>query len=271
MGGTLRGPPPSRGLAWLGEAWPARRGGSGEAGAGMAGEARHGQFRQGKVGQGMEPTKLQEESMRATLPPVIVREVEFELNGDTPLLCHRWRGTCTEPPSRDLSRNVRFARALYYLGEGMTPGDVAAAEARVATGDFDGIRFGFPAVAFKHASVTVAGRLRRLGSGEMSQCEARCAFHVVPEVDDHIDLVEIHGTPEIRIDRLAINKHRYECVRALFPEWSVTLRIKYNSAAITEATIEELLNLAGYGVGVGEWRPEKDGDNGMFFATRRNP
>jgi len=52
--------------------------------------------------------------------------------------------------------------------------------------------------------------------------------------------------------------------RAEFHDWSVKLLIRYNRSAITPEQIAMLINNAGFAVGVGEWRPEKDGSHGTF-------
>jgi hypothetical protein len=52
--------------------------------------------------------------------------------------------------------------------------------------------------------------------------------------------------------------------RGEFVDWSCAISIKYNTNAVTAEQIVNLFNLGGFSVGVGEWRPEKDGRNGMF-------
>ncbi len=40
-----------------------------------------------------------------------------------------------------------------------------------------------------------------------------------------------------------------------------------NSGAISAEQIANLLNTAGFGVGIGEWRPEKNGSYGRFHVA----
>lgn len=99
--------------------------------------------------------------------------------------------------------------------------------------------FGFPCVAFKAASVGAC----RFSDG-IKMTEARGAFHVVGE------LAKIEGDPSMREDMV---------------------RIDYNRAALSAEQIVNLFNIAGFGVGVGEWRPEKDGSYGRFHvATQKD-
>lgn len=55
--------------------------------------------------------------------------------------------------------------------------------------------------------------------------------------------------------------------RPEFKHWRVKLPIKYNADKISLEQLVNLFNLAGFGVGVGEWRPEKDGQYGMFHVV----
>ena len=49
--------------------------------------------------------------------------------------------------------------------------------------------------------------------------------------------------------------------------WSTTLRISYDKALTSPEQIASLFLRAGYSVGVGDWRPEKDGDFGRFTVA----
>jgi hypothetical protein len=42
--------------------------------------------------------------------------------------------------------------------------------------------------------------------------------------------------------------------------------IKFNTSAISAEQVANLLNVAGFGVGIGEWRPERNGSYGRFHV-----
>jgi hypothetical protein len=52
--------------------------------------------------------------------------------------------------------------------------------------------------------------------------------------------------------------------RPMYETWSARLRFEYDAAILTIDDIVSLLDRAGFGIGVGEWRPEKNGDWGRF-------
>ena len=54
--------------------------------------------------------------------------------------------------------------------------------------------------------------------------------------------------------------------RGEFKQWSTTLNIRYNANVMSMEQIVNLFNIGGFSCGVGEWRPEKGGSNGMFHV-----
>lgn len=55
--------------------------------------------------------------------------------------------------------------------------------------------------------------------------------------------------------------------RGEFREWSADLAIRFNASVLSAEQITNLFNMAGFGVGVGEWRPERSGSFGMFHVA----
>jgi hypothetical protein len=117
---------------------------------------------------------------------------------------------------------------------------------------------GFPTIAFKQAAVSAGGRF----SDGLKMTELRGAFFIEGE------LVEITGKPTMREDMVRVGMGTADIrYRPEFKAWRVSLPIRYNADAISLEQIVNLFNQAGFGVGVGEWRPEKDGSNGMFHVA----
>ena len=96
---------------------------------------------------------------------------------------------------------------------------------------------------------------------------AKGAFHIVG------DLVEILGDPPImRTDIVHIGpfgkKTATPRYRPEFTNWRCKLIVRYNESAISPEQLWNLINVAGFSVGIGEWRPEKSGAGsfGMFHV-----
>ena len=124
----------------------------------------------------------------------------------------------------------------------------------------DGKHYGFPAVGVKAAMVDSAYRIFGRKMTDMR------AFFYVEGIDNE-ELVTINGTPRMREDMVrvgTINKVASPRYRAEFPEWSATIKITFVNNVITEKELVAYLQAAGFCCGIGEWRPEKGGQHGMF-------
>jgi hypothetical protein len=185
------------------------------------------------------------------IPELRIERMELRLVGDAPLICHRW-----SEKARQMMLDKQMKRAK------------SAKEAKSPEDDFrgslyalpDGTGYGFPAVGFKSAAVDACSHVDGI-----TKVEARGAFHL--EADSG-DLIRIDGVPSMREDmvRIAMGtadvRHRGE-----FKEWSCVVRIRYNANVLSCEQIVNLFNTAGFAIGVGEWRPARDGSFGMFHVA----
>jgi len=176
-----------------------------------------------------------------------IQEANIHLVGDTPLICHAW------------SKKAKQQMLDKQMG---TPS--CGREKKNPEQDFEDslyihpvCGYGFPSIAFKAAAVTACTSLGK----EVTKVQARQAFHVQGE------LVQIYGVPTMREDMVRIGMGIADIrFRGEFKEWSCNLNIRYNARALTLEQITNLFNIAGFAVGVGEWRPERDGQFGLFHV-----
>jgi len=189
-----------------------------------------------------------------TLTELAIQHASITLVGDSPLICHRW----SEKAKREMldkqmksARQIKAAKdpeadfwASLYILEDHPQHDVAK------------MRFGFPAVAFKNAAVDACSHI-----AGVTKVEARGAFHVVGEY------VTIKGTPTPREDMVRVGMGTADIrFRGEFRSWSAVLDFRFNSAVLSAEQVVNLFNTAGFAIGVGEWRPQKDGSMGMFHV-----
>lgn len=191
------------------------------------------------------------------LPPLALQTVEIPIIGVAPLIVHAWSEKALRAMADKQQKKATGGRAaknpradfigsLYPLSK--LPDEPSDDELAAA-------RFGFPAVAFKSAAVTAC-----TSTGAITKVAARQAFHVVGE------MVEIIGpAPAMREDvcrvGMGVADLRY---RGQFDPWGVRVRVEVNTAVISAEQVVNLFALAGFAVGVGEWRPERDGGYGRF-------
>lgn len=85
-------------------------------------------------------------------------------------------------------------------------------------------------------------------------------------------LVRILGEPEFeeRAIKTKGKKDAQLSYVARFPKWGAVVDIEYNSDSINEDSIVNLLEHAGFNIGIGNYRPEgaNGGDNGRFCVVR---
>lgn len=184
----------------------------------------------------------------------------------SPLVVHNWSkkaieimlakqmGIVTSAKKAPKNPTEDFLDSLYWLSE--RPDEISE-------DSVDGGVFGFKSLAFKNAAIAAC---RSLDGVPMTQ--ARQWFHVWGT--DHRQFVTLQnhdGTPAIPIcrrDMVRVQTTTDIRFRGEFPEWQAYLQIEFNSGAVKLEQIVNLINLAGFGVGIGEQRPDKNGAWGMF-------
>lgn len=135
-------------------------------------------------------------------------------------------------------------------------------------------RYGFPSVGFKASAVTAGTSVAGL-----TKVAARQAFHILGEDVDVKGVFEgtksrhnlvriLGGAPAMREDTVKVGMGGSDLrYRGEFADWHARLLVRYNANVLSESQILNLINVAGFAVGVGEWRPERDGMNGMFHVA----
>lgn len=203
-----------------------------------------------------------------SVPELRIKVMQVVVVGDSPLIVHAW------------SQKAK----LEMLGKQMKEAK-GAKEAKDPWQDFQDSLYslpeggyGFPSVAFKTAAVTACTSI-----ADMTKVAARQAFHITGEqiaiksayrrdghaMEARYDLVRILGSdPEMREDMVRVGMGTADIrYRGQFSPWYARLSVSYNEGVLSEAQIMNLINTAGFGVGVGEWRPEKDGTCGRFHVA----
>lgn len=196
-----------------------------------------------------------------TLPPLAIQTMTVKLIGDSSLIVHAWSPKAIEMMAAKQQKKATagreakdpwqdFVGSMYWLSE--RPDKPSEADVEAA-------RFGFPAIAFKAAAVTACTSI-----GTVTKVAARQAFHVEGE------FVEIKGPPPaMREDVCRVGMGTADLrYRGEFSPWSAELTVKFNASVMSAEQVVNLFETAGFAVGVGEWRPERDGPHGRFHVAR---
>lgn len=121
---------------------------------------------------------------------------------------------------------------------------------------------GFPVTAFKQATV---GGARFYGKSVTMKGLKQSIFFRGEPGEDGLGLAAIIGEPQMREDAVKVGINGRDLrYRPIFLEWSTTIEVTYVTSALTQTSVLSLIDAGGMGVGVGEWRPEKNGDFGTY-------
>jgi hypothetical protein len=197
---------------------------------------------------------------KLVIKPIETELLAIDIVGTSPLIVSRFsekaktqmlaaqQGVRRQPEKRDPRRE--FLASLYRAG---------------VNGETGEVRFGIPAMAFKMATI---GAGRYYGKQvKMTELRQFMFFYGVSVPTEPSRMVVLDGRPMMREDyvRLAGVNHPADLrYRGCFPRWSATLYVSYTKNLIDRDSLVSLIEAGGMGVGVGEWRPERNGEFGTF-------
>ena len=212
------------------------------------------------------------------IKPIEIKKFKIKLVGDTPLIMHAW----SEKAKREMLEAQQgkkkgkkkehknpvfdFINSMYWLSD---KPDVSCdmteeeCEKLFTKAIKNGATFGFPVTAIKQAGISAAYRMGWV----KNKMELRGAFFLD---SDENGMIEIKSdVPEMREDMVRIGMGTADIrYRGEFKNWSAELTVSYNTNGQHSVdTIVNIINAGGYICGIGEWRPEKDGQNGMFHVA----
>lgn len=197
-----------------------------------------------------------------------IKKVDVRIVGDTPLIVHAWSEKAKKmmldaqtKTTKTKARESRdpyddFIQSLYWLEgkpEKSTPKDFEKAVK-------NGAKWGFPVGAIKQAGNSAAYRLGWV----KNQMGLRGAYFLNTEYGE---MAEIKGCiPEMREDMVRVGMGSADLrYRGEFKNWYMDMSLEFNASGdVTLDQIINVINAGGYTVGLGEWRPEKDGTFGKF-------
>lgn len=205
------------------------------------------------------------------IKPIEIQKTTIRVVGDTPLIMHAWSEKAkreildkqmkkTKASAKQAKSPVEdFIRSMYWL-EGF-PEEMS--EDNFEEAIRNGARFGFPVTAFKQAAISAAYRM----GWTKDKMSMRGAFFID---GDENQMVEIFSdVPVIREDMVKVGMGTADIrFRGEFRNWYADLTISYNKNG--QYSLEQIINIinaGGYVCGIGEWRPERDGQYGMFHVA----
>lgn len=205
--------------------------------------------------------------------PIEVKRATVRIVGDTPLIMHAW----SEKAKREmLEKQMKvtktkakaakdpiedFIRSMYWKTSMPTDMTQAGFERAIS----EGARFCFPVTAIKQAAISAAFRM----GWAKDKMSMRGAFFID---GDENQMIEIHSDPPVlREDMVKVGMGTADIrYRGEFRNWYADLVVSYNAnGTYSLEQIVNIINAGGYACGIGEWRPERDGQYGMFHVAAK--
>lgn len=200
------------------------------------------------------------------LKNVVVKSMQITIIGDSPLLMRRFSEKAKQQlldiqtKKAKTTKEIRDPWADMIDGlNWLTPMPENKTEEGFNEALANGAKFGFPAVGLKQSAISAAYR----AGLSKNKVELQGLFHIPDE------FIVIEGVPEMREDYVKIPKTGAAdlAFRGEFKQWKSTFTINYIDGIYSIEQIINFINLGGFTVGIGEWRPEKGGSFGRFHVA----
>lgn len=229
------------------------------------------------------------------IKPIEMVRVPIRIVGESPLIVHAWDAkakreilykeifgkSLKERPTKNIYAD--FAASMYWL----TPMPEEFTEQTIAEA-LKTAKFGFPVTGIKQAAISAAYRMgwakdkmsmrgaffidaefSGYYGGDLQIDHDRQKIEIVPNQFRPDQLFEIKGdAPVMRDDMVRVGLGSADIRhRGMYENWSANITIKYNqNGQYKLSDIVNIINAGGAVCGIGEWRPERDGQYGMYHV-----
>lgn len=185
-----------------------------------------------------------------TIDRIAAETIRVPIVGTSPLIVNRFAEKARlqmlnamqgrKVPKEVKDPDAEYKAAMYFLNDGS---------------------HGFPVIGFKAATVSAC----RFYSGVTMTALRQFMFFRGEPGQGGQQMARIIGEPSMREDVVRVNRGGADLrYRPIYEKWLTELIVTYASSVLTRQSILSLIDAGGMGVGVGEWRPEKDGDFGTY-------
>lgn len=189
------------------------------------------------------------------LLPITIDEFDLDIVGISELIMHRFSAETKAGIEDDQTGKAKRVKA---------PRDPKA-ECEAALYRNEKGKYAIPSAAFKMAAVEACATVDGI-----TMKTAKGAFYVM---GDFVELTN-YTEPRMRSDIVRIGRFGSKTAipryRPSFEKWGCKLRIRYRTDLMNPEQIINLMNSAGFSIGVLEWRPQKNGTFGMFGVSDAN-
>lgn len=190
------------------------------------------------------------------LKPVVRKLVKLRIVGTSPMIQHQW------------SEKAKQMMRDKHAGKKTKNRDIRDPQAegeQAAYKTMDG-KYAIPLTALKSSIIGAAHK----DIGCEKTLVRKALF--IQSYDDSMNLPIECDEPVIHEDPVKVGMGSTDLrYRPYFDKWSVEVTFEIDAELLTVADLVSLIDRAGFGVGVGERRPERGGDFGRFKVDTSSP
>lgn len=200
----------------------------------------------GRTTKGGRKSKAKEEASARgyVIPRPLLKLMKVPIIGTTSLIVHSWSQKAIQMILDKQQKKPQKAK------DAKNPDNDYNESRYISDDNWDGV----PAAAFKAA---IVGACRQVDGLSMTLAK-RLAF-IQPDgfsTKQNIELTRIQGKPRMRRDMVRVASGTADVrFRAEFQQWSAELLVEFNAQVIGPEQLLNLIAIAGYSEGIGEWRP----------------
>ena len=190
--------------------------------------------------------------------PVLIQAVNLRratiyIKGTAPLIQHSWN-----EKSKEMLRMTAAERRKIPKTARNPEAEFLAATCWCEDG-----QYGIPAMAVKSAMIEVAHKDAGLPKTTVRKALRFKNAGIIPMQCSE---------PKMREDIVRIGNNQTDIrYRPEFENWGAEISFDYDADLLTIHDVINLTNRAGFSVGIGEWRPEKNGEHGTFEVDTDKP
>lgn len=195
--------------------------------------------------------------MAITMKPIKQSKITFWIKGTSPLIQHAWGDKAIKMmrmTAAERKKQPKVARS---------PQDEASSACYMT----DGGEYGIPLTAFKASLVGAAHK-----DFGLEKTLLRKSFFIPCTDSNNVVPIDVPGDYIIREDMVRVGQGQTDIrYRPMFTEWRAKIEAQIDADLLRPEDIVNLVNRAGFSVGIGEWRPEKGGEFGRFELDVSEP
>jgi len=194
---------------------------------------------------------------KTLLKPIAKATMRFSIKGTSPLITHQW-----SEKAKDMMREKHAGKKTKTREIRNPKAEMESAIYRTKDG-----AYGVPGLALKAAIINAAHK--DLG---VEKTLVRKALFL--RTDDPNKVIELQSDaePTMREDMVRVGMSQTDMrYRPQWDDWAIDVEFEVDTELLRPDDVLTLVDRAGFGVGICEWRPEKGGEFGRFCVDLSKP